>query len=90
MMGNPMMQQLNQGKMQSLLGNISNIRKSVDALKSLGSPETALQHLMQGSPQMKQALDYVNEHGGNPKEVCFNLLKENGLDPQAIENEITK
>ena len=89
-MANPMMQQLNQGKMKSLMGNLNNIKKSIDSLRSLGSPETALQQLMQNSPQMKEALDYVNSHGGNPKEVCFQLMKENGLDPSMLESELAK
>lgn len=80
-----MITQINQGKIQSLLSNIGNIKSSVNALRSLGDPNKALEQLIQGSPQMKQALDYVNSHGGNPKEACYGLLKEEGIDPAQIE-----
>lgn len=85
-MVNPMLTQLNQGKMKYLLENITGIKKNVEMLKSLGSPEKALESLMQKSPQMKEAIDYVNAHGGDPKEVCYTLLKNNGIDPQELEN----
>lgn len=81
-----MVSQLNQGKMQSLFGNLPNIKRSVDALRCLGDPQKALQQLMTNSPQMKQALDYVNSNGGDPKAVCYKLFRENGLDPSALEN----
>ena len=71
--------------MTYLLGNLANIKKSVNSLRSLGDPKKALEQLMQGSPQMKQAIDYVNANGGNPKEVCYRMLKDNGLDPNALE-----
>lgn len=74
--------------MKSLLGNLTNIKKSVDALRSLGDPDKALEQLMQNSPQMKQAMDYVNQNGGNPKEVCFKIMRDNGLDPSTLENAI--
>lgn len=83
---NPMMRQLNQGKMNYLLGNLGNIKRSVNALRSLGDPDKALQQLLQNSPQMKQALDYVNNNGGDPKAVCYKLIRDNGLDPNALED----
>lgn len=85
-MANPMMQQLNQGKMKYLLENLTGIKKNIEMLQSLGDPQKALEQLMQKSPQMKEALDYVNSHGGDPKEVCYQLMRDNGLDPQALES----
>lgn len=76
--------------MTYLLGNLSNIKKSVDSLRSLGDPKKALEQLMRGSPQMKQAIDYVNANGGNPKAVCYKMLKENGLDPNTLERALIR
>ena len=70
------------------MGNLTNIKRSVDTLRSLGDPNKALEQLMQGSPQMKQALDYVKENGGDPKEVCFKIMRDNGIDPSILENAI--
>lgn len=48
----------------------------------------AIQQLMQTNPAMKQALDYVNANGGNPKEAFYKLAQEKGVDPQTILNSL--
>ena len=48
----------------------------------------ALMNLMQNNPGMKQALDYVNANGGNPKEAFYKLAQEKGVDPQTILNSL--
>ena len=35
-------------------------------------------------PRMKQAVDYVNNHGGNPKQAFYQLCKEKMMNPEAI------
>ena len=35
-------------------------------------------------PRMKQAVDYVNSHGGNPKQAFYQLCKEKMMNPEAI------
>ena len=37
---------------------------------------------------MKQALDYVNQNGGNAKEVCEKMLADNGLSMNDILNQL--
>lgn len=48
----------------------------------------ALQQLMEKNPNMKQAIDYVNANGGNPKEAFYKLAKERGVDPDSILNSL--
>lgn len=48
----------------------------------------ALQNLVQNNPNMKQAIDYVNANGGNPKDAFYKLAKERGIDPEAILNSL--
>ena len=48
----------------------------------------ALQNLVQNNPNMKQAIDYVNANGGNPKEAFYKLAKERGIDPDSILNSL--
>lgn len=33
------------------------------------------------NPQFKQAMQYVNQNGGNPKDAFYKLAKEKGVDP---------
>lgn len=48
----------------------------------------ALQNLMQSNPNMKKAIDYVNENGGNPKDAFYKLAKERGINPDQILNSL--
>jgi hypothetical protein len=44
--------------------------------------------MVQNNPALKQAIDYVNQNGGNPKEAFYKLAKERGVDPQTILNQV--
>lgn len=46
------------------------------------------QRVMSQNPQMKNAMDYVNQNGGDPKEVFYKLANENGLNPEEILKQI--
>jgi hypothetical protein len=35
---------------------------------------------------MKQAMDYVNQNGGDAKEAFYKLANENGVNPEDIIN----
>ena len=48
----------------------------------------AMQNLMQSNPNLKQAMDYVNANGGNPKDAFYKLAKEKGVDADAILNSL--
>ena len=81
---NPMLVALNQNKAAGIVGQLKGMKKQIDALRSLGNPQLALNQLIANNPQMKQAYDYVQANGGNAKEVCLKLARERGLDPQSI------
>lgn len=42
------------------------------------------------NPQLAQAIKYVNDNGGNPKDAFYKLAKEKGVDPQSILNSLTR
>lgn len=44
----------------------------------------ALQRLIQNNPALKQAIEYVNQNGGDPKEAFYKLAQEKGVDPNEI------
>ena len=48
----------------------------------------AMQNLIQNNTGMKQAIDYVNANGGNPKDAFYKLAKEKGIDPDSILNSL--
>lgn len=70
--------------MQGMMSRLKQIKTQVNGLRSLGNPQMALNHLMSQNPNMKQALDYVNQNGGDPKQALNTLLRNNGVDPTEI------
>lgn len=57
------------------------LRKFVDSAKAVKDPNVLMAQLAQTNPHMKEAVDYVKDHGGDPKTVCLDPLKQNGIDP---------
>ena len=76
--------------MNPLLTGIMNpqMKQLMQTIKTSQNPQMALQQLMQSNPAMKQAIDYVNANGGNPKDAFYKLAKEKGIDPDSILNSL--
>lgn len=76
--------------MNPLLTGIMNpqAKQLMQTIKASQNPQMALQQLMQNNPGMKQAIDYVNANGGNPKDAFYKLAKERGVDPESILNSL--
>jgi hypothetical protein len=57
----------------------------VSAVKSMKDPQVLLSQMAQQSnPQLMQAVNYVKEHGNDPKAAFEELAKEKGIDPNEI------
>ena len=82
-MQNPMMQNLSLNKVMQALTPVKNMMSLV---KYAGNPQMMMQQMMAQNPQMKQAMDYVNQNGGDAKEAFYKLANENGVNPEDIIN----
>ena len=76
--------------MNPLLTGIVNpqIRQLMQTVQMAQNPQLTMQNMMKTNPGFKQALDYVNANGGNPKDAFYKLAKEKGVDPQTILNSL--
>ena len=76
--------------MNPLLTNIMNpqAKQMLQMIQCSQNPQAALQSLMENNPNMKQAIDYVNANGGDPKDAFYKMAKEKGVDPQTILNSL--
>ena len=76
--------------MNPLLTNLMNpqAKQLMQMIQTSQNPQMAIQNLMQSNPNMKQAIDYINANGGNPKEAFYKLAKERGIDPDTILNSL--
>ena len=56
----------------------------MNLLKSSRNPQLFMQNMMNQNPQMKQAIDLVNQNGGDPKTAFYNLAKKQGVNPDEV------
>ena len=45
------------------------------------NPQIMIQTMIKSNPAMKQAMDYIQANGGNPKDAFYKLAQEKGVDP---------
>lgn len=78
---NPMLQTLNQNQINQGLVPIKNM---LNVVRSAGNPQMVLNQMIGQNPQMKQAMDYINANGGDPKAAFYKLAQEKGVNPDDI------
>ena len=76
--------------MNPLLTGLMNpqVKQLMQTVQMASNPQTAIQQLMSTNPAMKQAIEYVNANGGNPKDAFYKLAKERGVNPEEILNSL--
>ena len=60
------------------------IRQMMGAVKAAQNPMAALQQMAGQNPQLQQALQLVQQSGGDPQAALNKLCQERGIDPQQI------
>lgn len=77
------LQQLGTNSQQ--MPDLEPIRKTIQTLRSAKDPQALMQQMMmQRNPNMQRAMQYVREHGNDPKAAFENLARERGFDPDEI------
>ena len=75
---------------QAAQPQLAQIRQMISAMKSAGNPQALLQQMLQQrSPQLAQAMDLVQKHGGDARAAFRELAGQKGLSPEEID-EIAK
>ena len=67
-------------------GNMQSLRQMADVVRNSRNPQMMLMQLAQSNPQMKQAIEYIGQNGGNAKEAFYALAKQKGVNPDTILN----
>lgn len=78
-----MLGQLSQSRM---LGNLGQIKRMYQMVKSAGNPQAMLNQMMGQNPQLKQVMDTVQQSGGDPKKAFYRIAEERGVNPDDILN----
>lgn len=74
---NPMM-------MSMLSSKLGPLKQMMNAVQSAQNPALALQQMAGNNPQLQQAMQLVQQSGGNAQAAFEKLARENGIDPQQI------
>ena len=83
---NPMLGLLNQprGLSQTQLNNISQVRNLMNIFKKASNPQALLKGMIERNPQLKNVMDYVQSHGGDPEKAFYAMAKEKGINPDEV------
>ena len=84
-MVNPILQQLNQNQIEMTLAPLKHLMKQV---RAASNPQAFLTNMLSNNPNVQQALEYIQQNGGDPKTAFNKWAQEQGLDPEAIMNSI--
>ena len=59
---------------------LGQLRQMIGMIKNAGNPQALMQQMMQNNPGLAKAMDYVKQHGNDPKAACEALAKEKGIN----------
>lgn len=65
---------------------MSKIKEIANLIKSSKNPQSMIQNMMAQNPQMKQAMDLINQNGGDAKKVFYDMAEQKGVNPNDILN----
>ena len=67
---------------------VNQIKQMFNLLKSAQNPQALLNNMASQNPQLKQVMEVINQHGGDPKKAFYDIAKERGIDPNEILNQL--
>ena len=60
------------------------IRQMIGMIKASGNPQAMLMQMMQNNPNMKQAMEIVQQYGGDAEKAFYALAEQKGINPKEI------
>lgn len=64
--------------------NLGQIKQLMNVCKNANDPQAMLYSMMKQNPQMKSAIDLIQQSGGDPKTAFYKLAEQKGIDPQEV------
>ena len=68
----------------NMIQTAAKIKQTMQTIRTAANPQAALNMMVMNNPQMKQVMEIVNQHGGDPMRAFTELARENGMDPDEI------
>ena len=80
---NPILNQLMNTAMQN--NPIINLFRTVSAAQN---PNAMMQQMANNNSQLQQTLDFINQNGGNAKQLFYSMAQQKGVNPETIINQL--
>ena len=80
---NPILNQLMSSAMQN--NPIMNLFKTVSAAQN---PSAMMQQMANNNSQLQQTLNFINQNGGNAKQLFYSMAQQKGVNPETIINQL--
>ena len=63
---------------------IARVKQMIGMMNGSQNPSAMLNQMMANNPQMKQVMDIINQHGGDPEKAFRTVAEQNGFRPEDI------
>lgn len=70
----------------ALAAQLQPVKDMIRMVQTASNPQAMLQAMADKNPQIKQAIDLVNQCGGDPQKAFYALAEQKGVDPEEILN----
>lgn len=60
------------------------LKNMMQMMKGASNPQGMLQQMMQNNPQYQQAMQLVQQAGGDPKKAFYQMANKMGVNPDEI------
>lgn len=62
----------------------NNMINVINTIKAAKNPSAMLQHLASQNPNVANAMNLINQNGGDPKRAFYSEVQRLGIDPNQI------
>ena len=52
------------------------------------NPQAAIQQALQNDPRTQQVMDFINQNGGNAKDLFYKMAQQKGINPEEFINQV--
>ena len=80
---NPMLQAMMSNKLMQTIGPV---KQMMSMVQSAGNPALSLQQMAGNNPMLQQAMNLIQQSGGDGKAAFEKLAREQGIDPDQVMN----
>lgn len=81
-MTNPILQAV--GKTSPNQTDLGPLKNMMNTVKNARNPQVMLMNMAQQNPNVKQAMDFIHQFGGDPKTAFYKMAEQKGVDPESI------